>query len=351
MNAEIGSMSMRVLGPVRPGLLLLLLMLQSCGGGAKSTADHPQTPGANATPPTIARSSASPEPSTAARTPPQPTAPLAGERPPCGTAGAPPARYEHVIWIWMENHNETAILDSQQAPYFNRLVHECATASPYAMVGSPSLPNYIGATAGSTFGIKDDANPKSHPLQTDNLYRQVRSTGRTAKSYEESMPTNCSLVGSGRYAVKHNPQAYFAAADDRSACERDNVPLGDISQGELANDLARDTLPAFSFITPDLCNDTHDCPVATGDTWLAQWIPVILASRAYVAGTTAVMVVYDEPTPMPNVFIAPSVVPGAVASDSFSHYALLRATEEMLGIAVFLGAADSSPGLRGAVHF
>ena len=165
------------------------------------------------------------------------------------------------------------------------------------------------------------------------------------------MPANCSLAGSGRYAVKHNPQAYFAAAEDRAACARDNVPLGDLSHGELADDLAHDTLPAFAFITPDLCNDTHDCPIATGDKWLAQWIPAILASRAYKSGTTAVVVMYDEPTPMPNVFIAPSVVPGTVTADSFNHYALLRATEEMLGIGVFLGEAQSSPGLRSAVRF
>lgn len=78
---------------------------------------------------------------------------------------------------------------------------------------------------------------------------------------------------------------------------------------------------------------------------------MILGSQAYKSATTAVIVVYDEPTPMPNVFIAPSVVPGTTTPDSFSHYSLLRATEEMLGIDVFLGTARSSPGLRGAIHF
>ena len=329
--------------------MLLIAVLAACGGG--SGGDHNQTSARHATPSTSTGANASPASSAPASTASAQTTPDAGERPPCGTADTPPAHYAHVIWIWMENHSETAILNSPQAPYLNHLIRECATASHYAEVGNPSLPNYIGATAGSTFGIKDDADPKSHPLQTDNLFRQVRSAGGTAKSYEESMPANCALAESGRYAVKHNPQAYFADAGDRAACARDNVPLGDLSQGELTNDLAHDALPAFAFITPNLCNDTHDCPIATGDKWLAQWIPEILRSRAYVAGTTAVIVVFDEPTPMPNVFIAPSVVPGTIAPDSFNHYALLRATEEMLGIEAFLGAAQSSPGLRAAVHF
>jgi hypothetical protein len=306
-------MRKRVLLIARVGLFLL--MLESCGrGNARPGTEHSPIP-------------------------------------PCGTADAPPTRYEHIVWIWMENHPETEIRDSPQAPYLNRLIRECATASNYAAVGSPSLPNYVGATAGSTFGIKDDADPRSHPLEADNLFRQVRSNGGTAKSYEESMPTNCSLEGSGRYAVKHNPEAYFTDAADRAACARDNVPLGEISQGELSDDLARDTLPTFAFITPDLCNDTHDCPIATGDKWLAQWMPAILGSRAYMSATMAVIVVYDEPAPMPNVFIAPSVVPGTTTPDSFNHYSLLRATEEMLGIDLFLGAAQSSSGLRNAIHF
>lgn len=217
-SPRVGSMRLRVLATGRVGLLLLIAIFESCGGGkARSGTEPSQIPRGNG------KSSAE------ARAAPSRVTPDASSGSPCGTVDASPTRYEHVVWIWMENHPETAIRDSPQAPNLNQLIRECATASNYAAVGSPSLPNYVGATAGSTFGINDDADPSSHPLDADNPFRQVRSNGGTAKSYEESMPTNCSLVGSGRYAVKHNPEAYFADAADRAACGRDNVPLGEVS--------------------------------------------------------------------------------------------------------------------------
>src|SRR5262249_37433752 len=112
---------------------------------------------------------------------------------PCGTRTAPVAQYDHVVWIWMENHTADQVIGNSEAPYEPSLGTECGTASDYAIVGSPSLPNYIGATSGDVHGIHDDAPPSTHPLDTDNLFRQVRAAGGTEKSYEESMPANCVL--------------------------------------------------------------------------------------------------------------------------------------------------------------
>jgi phosphatidylinositol-3-phosphatase len=59
-----------------------------------------------------------------------------------------------VIWIWMENHQWSQVLAaSSPAPYTRSLAAQCGTATNYASVGSPSLPNYLGATSGSTQGI------------------------------------------------------------------------------------------------------------------------------------------------------------------------------------------------------
>ena len=52
-----------------------------------------------------------------------------------------------------------------------------------------------------------------------------------------------------------------------------------------AGDLANNTLPNFSVVVLNVCNDMHDCSVATGHTWLSQWLPVILNSQSYGAGT------------------------------------------------------------------
>lgn len=247
----------------------------------------------------------------------------------------------------MENKSFNEVLRSSNAPFERELAGKCATAARYSDVGSPSLPNYIGATSGSTQGIGDDDSPTAHMLDVDNLFRQVRAAGMTERSYEESMPRNCALSSSGDYAVKHNPGAYYSGEGDRSACEADNVALGTLTGGALATDLDGGTLPAFSFITPNLCNDTHDCAVRTGDEWLEQWLPRILSNTVYASGKTAVFVVWDESTPMPFIAVSPTTRPGTVVSTAVDHYSLLRTTEEMLGIQTFLGKAAGAPSMRG----
>jgi len=243
-----------------------------------------------------------------------------------------------VIWIWMENHSWQQVLgDPSATPYESRLARTCATATRYSSVGSPSLPNYIGATSGDTHGINDDSGPASHPLSNDNLFRQVRASGGTERSFQESMGSPCRQDSTGSYAVKHNPAAYYVGGSDRTACLAHDVDLAG-----LPAQLAAASMPTFAFITPDLCNDTHDCEVGTGDAWLALWVPRILSSPEYRAGGTAVFIIWDEDSPMPNIVVAPSVPPGTTVSAPFDHYSLLRTTEEMLGLPLLARAAAAS---------
>ncbi len=238
----------------------------------------------------------------------------------------------------MENKSYGQVIGSGAAPYETGLARRFGTATHYADVGRPSLPNYIGATSGSTQGIADDASPFSHALTVDNIFRQVRTHGGTARSYEESMPSNCNLGSADAYAVKHNAAAYYTGGDDRAACNRDDVPFtGTLPSG---------SLPTFAFVTPNLCDDTHDCSVAAGDAWLKTFVPALLDSAEYKSATTAVFLVWDEATPMPNVIISPTVPAGTVVSTPVDHYSLLRTTEELLGLPL-LGKASTATSLRG----
>jgi hypothetical protein len=322
-------------------VLILVLTVGCSSGGSHQASPGTAAPTSAAPPPTWATTTAAPTAPaiTSARstTSVAPTAPAI-----CGSVPAPPARYEHVIWIWMENHRWSQVLGAATAaPYETMLARRCASATNYAAVASPSLPNYLGATSGGTHGVADDASPPAHPLAVDNLFRQVRDGGGTERSYEEAMAAPCQLASAGRYAVKHNPAAYYVGPGDRAACLADDLPYTAFQA-----DLQADRLPTFAFVTPDLCHDTHDCPVSTGDAWLAANVAPILASRSYRSGTTAVLVVWDEPTPMPFLVIAPSVRPGTVVSQPFDHYSLLATTEEMLALARRLGAAAGATSVR-----
>ena len=274
---------------------------------------------------------------------------------PCGTTNAPPRRYQHVIWIIMENKSYPAVIGSARAPYETHLAHRCATGTHWSDAGSQynSLPNYIAMTTGHSGPILrpftcDCAPSSSASVTVDNIFRQVRAAGGTERSFAEGMSGNCSSSGVN-YVPRHNPALYMWGGADRAACQRDDIPMGSATAGNFIDALRRNTLPTFSLVAPNLCNDTHDCGVLTGDLFLKTLLPQVFSSQAYRSGKTAVFVVWDEDSYIPNIVIAPSVIPGTTASTPVNHYGLLRATEEMLGLPR-LGNAAGATSLRTVFH-
>jgi phospholipase C len=288
----------------------------------------------------------------------------------CGRAGAAPRTYRHVIWIWMENHPYDAVIGSSQAPYTNRLAAACGLATNYHNVTHPSLPNYIAATSGGTQGITGDCQPSECSRPAQSVFGQLQAAGMTWMAYQESMPSPCDLSSgsganpSGDYAPKHNPAVYYLPL--RAHCAQRVVPLGTPSAGALAHALESGSLPRFSFITPNLCNDTHDCPVSSGDTWLSRWLPVIVSSRAYRTAPTVIFITWDEGeggntsdcalnTTDSGCHVATIVVSRTTPRDArsaqlFNHYGLLRTTEQLLGLKQYLGQASRSRSMRAAFH-
>jgi phosphatidylinositol-3-phosphatase len=259
---------------------------------------------------------------------------------PCGSLATltAPSTVAHVVWVWMENHSYSEIIGSSSAPYINSLAAKCGLATNYTAITHPSLPNYIAATSGSTQGITDDNPPSSHPLSAASIFGQVSSA-----SYQESMPSNCDLTDAYPYAVKHNPEAYYTTI--RTACQSNDVPLGSLNASNL---------PAFSFVTPNLCNDMHDCSVSTGDRWLQNFIPKLTSTTDYQAGRTVVVITWDEDDGSSGNHVAtlvlnPYVPAGLRISTAFNHYSLLRTTEELLGAGP-LGNASGAASMRVAFH-
>jgi hypothetical protein len=128
----------------------------------------------------------------------------------------------------------------------------------------PSLPNYLALTSGSTAGISTDCNPPGGACTAAvrNIADEVVASGRSWRMYAEGMPAPCATHNVGEYAVKHVPFLYFPdVTNDANYCAAHVVPYSD-----LATDLATTTrLPAYSFVSPNLCDDMHDCAIATGD--------------------------------------------------------------------------------------
>src|SRR6266566_5976266 len=265
---------------------------------------------------------------------------LVGTRPIVNATAATVPSFDHVFVIVMENHAYSQVIGSSSAPYINSLAKSYGTATNYHGITHPSLPNYIAMAAGSTLGITGDCDATSGcsvpvPINAPHLGSVLDADGKTWKSYQESMPvpaTGCpGLSSSGSYAPKHNPFVYFTDVQTNiPKCRADIVPYT-----QLATDLAAGSAPNFGFITPNLCNDMHDCSVATGDTWLKNEVPKLFGSTAFSRQNSLLVITWDEDNftsvnQVPTLFVSPRGTPALSTATLYNHYSLLRTVEDGL---------------------
>ena len=272
---------------------------------------------------------------------------------PCGSLPLSSTHYTQVIWIWMENHSYDTIIGSSSAPYINSLGQQCGLATNYHNISHPSLPDYVAGTSGlGLAGIKQfktDCNPsKKCSTSAPSIFGQ----GEPWKAYEETMPSNCLGTNSSTYAVRHNPPPYFSSL---SGCATLDVPYP-----QLSSDLAAGTLPAFSFVTPNVIDDMHDGTIQDGDNWLAANLPTIFNSAEYQSGSTTVFLTWDEGEGgtsndcalnttdigchVATIVASPSTAPGTTSGTLYNHYSLLKTTEDLLGLPE-LGLAASNTSM------
>ena len=255
---------------------------------------------------------------------------------PAPAAGTVPA-FNHIFTIVMENHSYGQIIGSGSAPYINSLAAKYGLATNYFAVAHPSLPNYLALTGGSTFGITSDCTTCF--VSAPNIAKdRVEASGRSWKAYMESMPRPCFVGDSYPYMQKHDPFIYFN--DIRiNATECNKV----VPYSTLATDLkSAGTTPNYAWITPNMCNDMHDCSVSTGDTWLKNNVPAILNSAAFTTQNSLLMITWDEDNGssgnhVATLVIAKSVPAGFRSSVRYTHYSLLRTVESAWGLSPLTG--------------
>ena len=266
-----------------------------------------------------------------------PLAVLLGVCPSARAVGGVPA-FAHVFVIVFENKQEQQVIGRADAPTFNAMAHSYARLTRYTAVTHPSLPNYLALVSGSTHGIRSDCT--TCLVDARNLADSLARAGHTWKAYAEGLPgPGFTGASSGLYAKKHMPFLYFRDIVISNARRRRVVPLT-----QLDADVRRNALPDFGLIVPNLCNSMHDCPVATGDTWLGAVLPPLLQ-----VPQTVVFVVFDEGTPGPGgnhvaaLALGTAVRPGAAWSRPTGHYGLLRTIETAWGLPLLGRSARAAP--------
>jgi hypothetical protein len=290
---------------------------------------------------------------TASSTAPARAAPRTGSTTPGSSAA------NKVMVIVEENKTYGQVLGSGRAPYLKKLSMQYGSATRmdagYPTL-CPSLAAYIIMTSGTDAGICDDSSPAGHPLTGDNIFRQIQNSGREWRSYAESMPADCALDNSsdGRYLVRHVPSSYYLTI--RRTCGHWQVPMGSTGAGALHDDITAGRLPAYSFVTPNACDDMHGAAgcdgdeVGSGDQWLAQWMPLILSGDDFRSGRLAVILTWDEGSDVSNhipTLVLSMRTRRVQAATAWNHCSTLRTTQELLSLPL-LGCARTAASMRSA---
>jgi phosphatidylinositol-3-phosphatase len=243
------------------------------------------------------------------------------------SATHPFAHMNHVFVIMMENTAYSDLLDpsNSNTSFIRHLAKTYELETNYFGVTHPSLPNYVAATSGNTWGSNSDDEAQADQGYFDhtNIVDQLAHAGVSWKGYMESMPSagftgnygDCSSAdpqctssstGNALYVRKHNP--FFQYPDVLNDPDRVShvVPL----THNLTHDLATGHVPQFVWITPNICNDMHggapQCPYPNtptdqfqatlykdGNNFLRFAVNAIMHSSAW-NGRSAIFITWDE---------------------------------------------------------
>lgn len=322
--------------------------------------------------------------------------PQAGASSTVGLEGIP--HFDHVVVLTEENEaSATTFAAGSPAVYLKALRSRGVFLPNYYGTGHASLDNYIAmvsgqppqpATMGDCLGLSLWTCVQFQKVQAGgrNLADQLEERKLSWRSYQDGTPTPCfhapykvgdtspdsyqgaSATGAKNYADRHNPFLYFPdVIENQARCAAHQRPFTD-----LARDLKSNALPAFSFITPDTCNDGHDNPcvgrsvggLVTVDAWLKAQLPPLLA---YLAKNNGLLILNFDEGGTPSgpqdvaansaeyscsgctslglggrtgaILVSPRLPRGTTVTTSYDHYSLLRTLEAGFGISEHLGQA------------
>ena len=326
------------------------------------------------------------------------SSPAFAKAPARGAEGIP--RFSHVVVLVLENESATNTWGpASVAHYLNSLVPRGVFASQYFATGHASLDNYIAMVSGQPDQplTASDCIPvnlwlceQGQSLMSNgrNLADQLEAKGITWKGYMDGAPSPCfhadysptalppdPYQGDSQkppakdYADRHNPFIYFKDIIENDARCRAHVrPFTD-----MARDIGRNALPAFSFITPDSCHDGHDDPCSNGqpgglvsaDKWLSQNLPSLID---YLWAHHGLLLITSDESGSSDLAgccsggllgllpgfggrvgllaLSPDITRGRTVTTSYDHMSLLRTIEDSFGITEYLNNAARATAMN-----
>ncbi|MGA8302374.1 MAG: alkaline phosphatase family protein [Thermoplasmata archaeon] len=197
-----------------------------------------------------------------------------------------PTPIQHVVVVVDENQNYSTVL--ADGPFENYLAQNYATATEDYSIAHGSTHAYQATTSGA-------AN-NSWPNPSKNIGDLADAAGVSWDAFEQGMPTVCdkTLNWADGYDNDHNPFIMFSdIANNKTRCD-----AHDLTWSSWTTDIADDSLPNYSFVTPNTTNDDHNGTsqmeeIRNGDAWLQSWLSPLINDSA-IFSNTAFLITFDE---------------------------------------------------------
>jgi hypothetical protein len=263
----------------------------------------------------------------------------------------PTAPFGHVIVIVEENTNYSDAIGNSSAPYLNGLANQYGLATQYYANTHPSIGNYLALTTGQTLTNDDSQTPLTFPVSVDNVVRELVTAGKSWKAYAESIPSAGYIGGDatgpdgGQFYTRHVPLPFMADVQN-SATQRQNI----VPFTQFAADLAANTLPNYSFITPNGCDDAHDCVLSVADNWLETNIDPLIKNATFQTDGLLIILFDESGSDNTNgggrvaaVLISPFSKHGFKSTTQYQHQSVVRLMLEGLGVTGVPAPASAAP--------
>jgi phosphatidylinositol-3-phosphatase len=285
---------------------------------------------------------------------------------PASSADGGATQYSHIFVIVEENHSYNDIIGNKNARNFNSWASTYGLGTDYFGAIHPSEGNYVAMVGGNAYGIENDNIWSTNPVNQPNLVDQLEAAGLSWKGYFEDMPFAgyTGKFNDGElYASKHNGFLNFTDINTNPARLNHLVPYSNLTQ-----DLGAGTVPNFSFIVPNQCDDMHGLPqcnnnqtnIAVADVWAGIAVGQIMNSSTWASGNNAIVVAWDEGKSnqgccdanaggghVPFIVITNNGPRGVQDSTAANHYSLLATIQQAFG----LGCTANFGGVQTPVGF
>ncbi|GAA3629496.1 alkaline phosphatase family protein [Flavivirga jejuensis] len=308
--------------------------------------------------------------------------------------------FDRIITIMFENQYRSYAI---QNPFLKKLASAGADMTNYFGAFHPSQTNYLASLSGEICGVTTDTPPAS-PLMQETLVDLLEEKNVSWKAYMEAYPNEPwnPAWKNPKYSEQQQPINQFPAAGAKelsryyrkhnSFASFHNVQKEEarwnkiVSDTEFWNDVANDSLPEYSWFTPDIWNDGHYLYNTHIDTnprtqlipQLSAWLEYVFLGdidttniqggsetglkklglnldvdlllsdpkkaweNSNVPKGTLIVVTFDEadfnaevfdtnydgPNQIYTVLLGDMIEPGTVVSTPYNHYNLIRTVEQ-----------------------